>query len=458
MPPPAADESRRHSPEAVAFVQLLFGALRNREIYPPGHRVLEVSAERLATALGPALAGKPALHIGIVGDKVILGEYPLSQGIAPSPAQLASLRERGVEKITFDAETNAQDVAILLDSLVAEAPVAEFLAAAAVDTIRVGRLTVAGGGVGRLSLAELYNELYRNAAFAVRDLLTVCRERGVVEPAAAQATVGEVVNQAEAGEGRLLDLTNLPRQEGEAFSHALNTCILAVALGRDLGLTTAQLRDLGTAALLHDIGKQQLSEAVRHGAGLDPEQRREYERHPVLGANLLRKLAGVGNLAARVALEHHMGYDSTGFPRRTQPRPLHLATHVVAIANAYDNLRTVGAAEGEMTCDQALRTMARAVRRAYEPTLLKRFVDLLGLYPRGTLVLLSDGTTGLVRETRPGYPLTPQVLVIFDDRGEPVAKPYVVDLYEVAVDPTPLTILESKDARLRGIDPVDYLS
>jgi len=452
------DEQRRHSPEAVAFVQLLFGALRNREIYPPGHRILEVSAKRLADTLGPALAGQPALHIGIVDDKVVLGEYPLSQGIAPSPAQLAPLIEREVERITFDAETTAEDVAVLLDALVAEAPVADTLAAAAVTAIRVGRLTVGGGKSGRRSLAELYNELYRNAAFAVRDLLNVCRERGVVEPGAAQATVGEVISQAEAGEERLLDLTNLPRQEGEAFSHALNTCILSVSLGRDLGLTAVQLRDLGTAALLHDIGKQQLDEAVRHGQGLDPASRREYERHPVLGANLLRKLAGVGNLAARVALEHHMGYDGAGFPRRTQRRPLHLATHVVAIANTYDNLRTLGAQEGEMTCEQALRTMARSVSRTFEPTLLKRFVDLLGLYPRGTLVLLSDGTTGLVCETRPRYPLTPDVLVILDDRGEPVAEPYTVDLYEAAVDDTPLTILESKDARLRGIDPVDYLS
>ncbi len=455
--PTPSDEPRRHSPEAVTFVQLLFGALRNRELYPPGHRVLEVSAARLATALEPALAGQPALHIGIVEDKVILGEYPLSQGIAPSPAQLAPLRERGVERITFDAETSAADVAALLDALVSEAPVEESLAAAAVRTIRVGRLTVAGGSERR-TLAQLYNELYRNAAYAVRDLLNVCRERGVVEPGAAQATVGEVVAQAEAGEERMLDLTNLPRQEGEAFSHALNTCILAVSLGRDLGLTAAQLRDLGTAALLHDIGKQQLDEAVRQPQGLDEAGRREYERHPLLGANLLRKLAGIGNLAARVALEHHMGYDGGGFPRQGHGRRLHLASHVVAIADAYDNLRTVGAQEVEMTCEQALRTMARAVGRTFEPTLLKRFVDLLGLYPRGTLVLLSDGTSALVTEPRPSYPLTPTVLVILDDHGEPLAEPYTVDLYEAALDGSPLTILESKDARLRGIDPVDYLS
>ncbi|RMF87001.1 MAG: HD domain-containing protein, partial [Nitrospirae bacterium] len=373
------------------------------------------------------------------------------------PAQLAPLRERGVERITFDAETTPEEVAALLDALTGEAPPAEALSRAGVTAIRVGRMTVEGGRGRRRTLAELYNELYRNAAYAVRDLLNACRERGVVDPGGAEAAVSEVVAREGDEATGLLDLTNLPRQEGEAFSHALNTCILAVALGRSLGLERRQLHDLGVAALLHDIGKQRLPERVRHPEGLDAEGLAAYQRHPQLGANLLRRLPGVGNLAARVALEHHVGYDRSGFPRLREATRLHLASHVVAIADAYDNLRTRGAAEEEMTCERALRLMAREVGRRFEPTLLKRFVDEIGLYPRGTLVLLSDGRLALVARTRPGHPLTPAVLVIRDAEGHDLSEPEPLDLYEEAQGPEPVTILESRDARLHGVEPLDYL-
>jgi len=454
--------STKHWPQAVEFVQLLFGALRNRQLYPPGHKLLVTSAERLVTALPGALAGQTELNIGVIDDRVILGEYPLSQGLAPSPAQLAPLREREIERITFSAETTPDEVTMLLDVLAGQPgdmPPAEQLASAGVRSIRVGRLSSGSPGEpGRRSLTELYNELYRNAVMAVRDLVGLCRETGTVGIGAAQEAVEQVVQNAWHSDDRLLDLTNLPQQDEESFSHALNTCILSVSLGRSLGLTERQLHDLGTAALLHDIGKSALPEELIHKEGeLNPEEQELMERHPILGANLLRKLSGVGNISARVALEHHMGFDGSGYPRRTARQPLHLASQVVAIANVYDDLRGRRGRIEEVTCELALRLMAKEVGRAFEPTLLKRFVNHLGLYPRGTLVLLSDGTLALVKEVRPGHPLMPRVLIIQDAERQRLATPRDIDLYERAFDHTPLTILKSMDARLRGFDPLSYL-
>jgi putative nucleotidyltransferase with HDIG domain len=446
----------------VEFVQLLFGALRNRQLYPPGHKLLLASAERLVTALPEALAGQPELNIGIIDDRVILGEYPLSQGLSPSAAQLAPLREREIERVTFDRETTAEEVEALLDVLSSDptdAPASEKLASAGVRSIRIGRLS--SGGTedgGSRSLAELYNELYRNAVLAVRDLIGLCRQTGNVATATTQEAVEQVIQNACAGNDSLLDLTNLPQQDEETFSHALNTCILSVSLGRSLGLPQRQLHDLGTAALLHDIGKSALPEELVHKEGeLTAEEHELLERHPVLGANLLRKLSGVGNVSARVAFEHHIGFDGRGYPRRTSHSPLHLASHIVAIANTYDNLRGRHGRQEEMTCERALRIMAKEVGGAFEPTLLKRFVNHLGLYPKGTLVLLSDGTIGFVKEVRPGHPLTPLVTVIQNQARERLDTPYEVDLWESAQGDRPVKILESRDARMRGFDPLTYL-
>ncbi|HEX9592410.1 MAG TPA: HD domain-containing phosphohydrolase [bacterium] len=460
-PQPEEGTAPKHSRQAVEFVQLLFGALRNRQLYPPGHKLLMTSAERLVAALPEALAGQAELNIGIIDDRVILGEYPLSQGLSPSAAQLTPLREREIERITFDRETTSAEVKALLDVLAgdpSEIPAGEQLAGAGVHSIRIGRLSSGGqDDGGRRSLAELYNELYRNAVLAVRDLIGLCRQTGTVSVSASQEAVEQVVHNACAGDDSLLDLTNLPQQDEESFSHALNTCILAVSLGRSLGLPQRQLHDLGTAALLHDIGKSALpEELVRKEGELTAEERELLERHPVLGANLLRKLSGVGNVSARVAFEHHIGFGGGGYPHRATHAPLHLASHVVAIANTYDNLRGRQGRLEEMTCERALRMMAKEVGGAFEPTLLKRFVNHLGLYPKGTLVLLSDGTIGLVKEVRKGHPLTPRVMVIQNQARERLDAPYDVDLWESAQAETPIKILESRDTRMRGFDPLTY--
>ena len=451
----------KHSRQAVEFVQLLFGTLRNRQLYPPGHKVLVASAERLVAALPEALAGQQELNIGIIDDRVILGEYPLSQGLSPTAAQLAPLRAREIERLTFDRETTPEEVEALLDVLTVEpgeVPASEQLASAGVRTIRIGRLSSGSQeDGGTRSLAELYNELYRNAVLAVRDLIGLCRQTGNISVAANHDAVEQVVHNACAGDDGLLDLTNLPQQDEESFSHALNTCILAVSLGRSLGLPQRQLHDLGTAALLHDIGKSALpEELVRKEGELTTEERELLERHPVLGANLLRKLSGVGNVSARVAFEHHIGFDGRGYPRRATHTRLHLASHIVAIANTYDNLRGRQGRVEEVTCERALRIMAKEVGGTFEPTLLKRFVNHLGLYPKGTLVLLSDGTIGLVKEVRNGHPLTPRVLVIQNKERERLATPHEIDLWESAQTANPIKILESRDARIRGFDPLAY--
>jgi HD-GYP domain-containing protein (c-di-GMP phosphodiesterase class II) len=461
--PPSPEEGAppKHSPQAVEFVQFLFGALRNRQLYPPGHKLLVASVERLVAALPDALGGQPELNIGIIDDRVILGEYPLSQGLSPSRAQLAPLRAREIERVSLDRETAPEEIEALLDVLASDPgdmPAADKLVAAGVRSIRIGRLSSGNTDEGGArSMAELYNELYRNAVLAVRDLIGLCHQTGNVAVAAGHAAVEQVVQNACTGNDGLVDLTNLPQQDEESFSHALNTCILAVSLGRSFGLPQRELHDLGTAALLHDIGKSLLPEELVHKeVELTAEERELLERHPVLGANLLRKLSGVGNISARVAFEHHIGFDGLGYPRRTAHTPLHLASHIVAIANTYDNLRGRRGRREEMTCERALRIMAKEVGGAFEPTLLKRFVNHLGLYPKGTLVLLSDGTIGLVKETRNGHPLMPRVLVIQNQARERLATPHEVDLWESAKGEAPLRIVESRDARMRGFDPLAY--
>src|SRR5690606_11501415 len=124
------------------------------------------------------------------------------------------------------------------------------------------------------------------------------------------------------------------------FTHSVNVCIFAVALGKKLGLSKLQLYDHGMAALLHDVGKARIPlDILNKTASLDEHEWRAMQGHPWMGALTLFGLRGYDEVPYRsilVAHEHHMKSDLTGYPRAIRPRQLGIYSRIVAVADGYD--------------------------------------------------------------------------------------------------------------------------
>lgn len=196
-----------------------------------------------------------------------------------------------------------------------------------------------------------------------------------------------------------------------AGAHALNVAIISMLMGRVFGLTSDEMMDMGVGALLHDIGKLDLPDRVRH---VDPlfsqAEHLQYREHVALGV-LAGKRMGLAPGALLVLAQHHEMADGTGFPQRLNIDRMAAAARIVSLVNRYDNLcNPVGAAAG-LTPHEALSLIFAQARSKFDASMLNAFIRMMGVYPPGSIVQLTDDRYASVVSVNSSRPLKPRVLV-----------------------------------------------
>jgi putative nucleotidyltransferase with HDIG domain len=175
-------------------------------------------------------------------------------------------------------------------------------------------------------------------------------------------------------------LTIIPSTSLEAdlrlYAHCVNVTLLALQIGKKMGLNSLQLRDLAVGALLHDIGK------VMDGK----------EEHTVKGFEYLRKEREVSLLAAHVAYQHHEFHDGTGAPRGLNGEQIHLYAKICAIANEFEHL----VSSQQIPPHEALEILMAKSGSHHSQEIVRLFVENIPAYPPGTRVKMSNGKEAIV--------------------------------------------------------------
>ncbi len=227
-----------------------------------------------------------------------------------------------------------------------------------------------------------------------------------------------VIDEVMADEQSLIALTTIKNFDEYLISHSTNVAILSVLLGQHLGLSKGRLSELCLAGFLHDVGKVDVPPAVLHKEGpLESHEWEEMRAHPIYAS---RTLLGVSRpspsvmKAVVVAFEHHLNYDMTGYPDTEIKDSVTLFGNIVAIADRYDAMTTARAYRKNLTPYEALHHLIDRAGTSFDPVLVKLFVDIMGLYPPGTVLELTNGEVGVVCEPPAvGRPLEkPKVRVV----------------------------------------------
>jgi HD-GYP domain-containing protein (c-di-GMP phosphodiesterase class II) len=246
-----------------------------------------------------------------------------------------------------------------------------------------------------------------------------------------QTIVDQILNE----ETSLVGLTTIRDYDEYTFTHSVNVCIFSVALGRRLGLSKLQLYDLGLAALFHDIGKSRVPvEVLNKSEQLTDDEWRLIAAHPWLGVLALFQMRGQQELPYRsmvVAYEHHMKTDLTGYPRNLRPRAMSMFSKIVAVADGFDAATSRRAYQTTpMSPAAVLQEMRDNPRRGMDPVVVKAFINLTGLYPVGTLVVLDTFELGIVHSVNPNPEAMsrPIVRIVSDEQGNVLFPGHLVDL------------------------------
>jgi putative nucleotidyltransferase with HDIG domain len=214
----------------------------------------------------------------------------------------------------------------------------------------------------------------------------------------------------------------------DVYYHSLNVTILAMMLAKELKAPGAAVRMIGLGALLHDIGKVEIPDRIaRKGAPLTQAEFNLFQQHCPKGVEMARTM-GVAPEALTIIEQHHEHVDGSGYPKKLQGPQLSLLSKLVALANTYDNLCNPPDASKSLTPHEALSIMYGQRRAQFDATAMATFIRSVGIYPPGTLVVLSNGTLGMVVSVNSSRPLKPTVLVY--DPAVPKELAMVVDLEE----------------------------
>jgi putative nucleotidyltransferase with HDIG domain len=254
-------------------------------------------------------------------------------------------------------------------------------------------------------------------------------------------------------------LTALKKYDNYTFTHMVNVSVLAMAQARSLNMDGTLLREFGFAALMHDIGKVQTPQEVLNNPGkLSKEEFDIMQRHVVDGAHILRRTPEMPALAPIVAFEHHLRQDLSGYPANIGHRKLNLCTQIVSIADVYDALRSNRVYREGLPSDRIKSIMGKKDDPAFNQKLLRRFINLIGMYPIGTLVRLNTEQIGVITHEHPTDPFRPQVKIVRERDGSEIEEPQLVNTWEPdgRGDYT-WAVVEAVDPDAVGIDPLTYM-
>jgi putative nucleotidyltransferase with HDIG domain len=228
-------------------------------------------------------------------------------------------------------------------------------------------------------------EHYSCAVSAADDLWQSAATEGMPDLGIAREAIEELAEAVTRNRPGMLAFTALSPSGEYTFTHMVNVAILTLALARTLNIDGRLLRDLGLAAMMHDIGKVQTPpEILNKPERLTKAEFRIMERHTVDGAEMLRRTPGMPTLAPIVAFEHHLRIDGSGYPAGARRHTLNLGTMMCSIADVYDAMRSHRTYQPSFGSDRILHVLQRSNEGPqFDANLVQRFAHLMGIPPGG---------------------------------------------------------------------------
>ncbi|HLU24866.1 MAG TPA: HD-GYP domain-containing protein [Longimicrobiales bacterium] len=455
----------------------MHAAAQALKLYPVENAAVQKALDELHRTVMRVIEREGTLELKLIGDFVFLNDARLRLDLSNYTAVSFfgnALARHGVGTVTVDPAVSRNEWAPFLSLLLQDPPESadpfERFTARLANT-PVSRITVSPTrdpdqrpGTDTRS-RELAKKTYVQSVQVAREVLTDFRLGKAVNVRRVKRAVQSIVDQVLNDESSMIGMTVLRDFDEYTFTHSVNVCIFSVVLGQKLGLSKLQLYELGLGALFHDIGKMRIDpDIINKAEGLTEDEFDAIREHPTEGLLALFNLNGFGEVPYRamlMAYEHHMKIDLTGYPRNRRKRTPSLFSRIVAVADGFDAATSRRSYQSlPWPPDRVLAEMQNNPKRGFDPLVVKAFINVTGVYPVGTLVILDTYELAVVYEPNPDPSRIhqPVVKIIADPMGIPLAEPVLADLSEI--DPVTghpkRTIIKTTDPEKYGINVGEY--
>ncbi|MEN9418647.1 MAG: hypothetical protein RI988_2267 [Pseudomonadota bacterium] len=257
----------------------------------------------------------------------------------------------------------------------------------------------------------------RDGRAMVGDMFEAARMGRALDAERCLPVVEAVTESVDRNPHALLSLTRLRKRHEYTYTHSVSVCALMVALGRQIGLDEASVREAGLAGLLHDIGKAVMPESLLDKPSqLTNEEFSVIRTHPVRGWEILQDGRMASEAAMDVSLHHHERVDGTGYPHNLQRDKISLYSRMGAICDVYDAITSHRAYKARWDPAESLARMQKWTGH-FDEELFNHFVGALGIYPIGAIVLLQSQRVAVVYEQNANALEQPVVQVFYSNKS-----------------------------------------
>lgn len=214
-------------------------------------------------------------------------------------------------------------------------------------------------------------------------------------------------------------ISRMSMMDEQAVRNAIDVSFLMIAFGREIGLTKDELVEIGIGGLLHDIGmtkvlggefnKRQVKTVV---------EMKIYKEHVKFGLEALDEMKINNHIVRSIVANHHERYDASGFPNKLKGNEIGLYGSMAVICDAYVAYVSGSAVNWPITPSAAISKMLKQAGAAFHPQLMQQFIQVVGIYPVGSIVKLNTEETGIVISQNRLARLRPVLRIVLNKHGK----------------------------------------
>jgi len=246
------------------------------------------------------------------------------------------------------------------------------------------------------------------------------------------------------------------------YSRAVATCVWSVMFGRHLGFGRPELQDLAIGGLLLDIGNVGVPDEIINAEGSITIVEFEYvSRHVQIGADILAKSGRFSDNVLDMVRYHHERADGSGYPKKKVGQHIPVFGRIAGIADCYDAMTTKTSYSPAVAAYDSARELNDMRGKEFQAEVVGQFLRMIGMFPTGSVVELSDGIVGVVLEQNQVNPLRPKVMMLKDGNGDPFDQPKILDMQKLPDGDRgseAVSIAKGHEHGAFGIDPLNYFA
>lgn len=386
--------------------QQLTAMIKNAAIYPPAHPFLLGSAEQLLLTLEELMGKRAQAAYYLIAGELFFETFsvPLEESLS---LQLEEFTRREIGGLVFKPELSRKELiafAYLMNrdsaAIASVGGVTALLVNEGITHITAHKVLPYEERPSAVSeeIRTSPTQIFSDAVEVVKDVVHAVHQGKAINAQRMQTVLHTMVDSILDNRDALMGLTSMKLYDEYTFAHCVNVAILSIATGAFLGFDKHQLAALGGAGMLHDIGKVNIPlDIINKPEALTDKEWEVLQRHPIDGALILANMTGVNLLSVVAAFEHHLHYGTRGYPLTGPEVQIHPFSEIVEIADAYDAITSARVYYRVQTPPhEAIRILLKKRGTAFNPVMVKAFVNMVGIFPVGTALRLNTGEVGLV--------------------------------------------------------------